>query len=281
MKYEIVRLQGGVTTARQIPHPNNPLVLVSVYPIRYLEAGPWGAANSMGGYIASERNLDQSGDCWVGSNAVVFDKARIAGNAHVQGIGTEDENLVLIFDSAVIAGNAEVKCRAWVFGNARVLEKSVVSGSARIFGDARIYGRASIAESVSVSGNARVSGEASLWGSVLLLDDARVYGTARLSGTVQMENNSRIFGNAKIHGTGIHAPLLQIKDNARVSGCAVVKDEEKEVSLTGNATIYGTLEITGGDVTGRSLVTGCPDEEDVADCPEAPAGQPTADCPPA
>ena len=49
----------------------------------------------VGGYIASEKNLSQSGDAWVYGNA------KVSGNAWVY-------------------GNAKVYGNAWVYGNARV-----------------------------------------------------------------------------------------------------------------------------------------------------------------
>ena len=38
-----------------------------------------------GGYIASEKNLSQSGNAWVSDNAWVYGNARVSGNAEVSG----------------------------------------------------------------------------------------------------------------------------------------------------------------------------------------------------
>jgi hypothetical protein len=64
-------------------------------------------AGDLGGYVESERNLSQDGDCWVADDAWVYDNARV-------------------FDNALISGNA------WVSGNARV------NGDAEIYGSAEI-----------------------------------------------------------------------------------------------------------------------------------------------
>ncbi len=60
-----------------------------------------------GGYVESEHNLSQEGDCWVYGNAEVYDNARVFGNAEVCG-------------NAEVYGNAEVFGNAWVCGNAEV-----------------------------------------------------------------------------------------------------------------------------------------------------------------
>jgi len=37
----------------------------------------------LGGWVESEGNLTQEGDCWVSDDARVFGNARVCGNAHV------------------------------------------------------------------------------------------------------------------------------------------------------------------------------------------------------
>ena len=59
----------------------------------------------VGGYIASEKNLSQSGDAWVYGDARVYGDAEVSGDARVYG-------------------------DAWVYGDAEV------SGDARVYGDA-------------------------------------------------------------------------------------------------------------------------------------------------
>ena len=43
------------------------------------------AAGELGGWIESEKNLDQSGDAWVSGDARVYGNARVYGDAWVSG----------------------------------------------------------------------------------------------------------------------------------------------------------------------------------------------------
>ena len=72
------------------------------------------AAGDLGGYVQSEKSLDQDGDAWVSGDAQVFGDARVYGNAGV-------------------------------FGNARVFGNAQVYGDARVYGNAQVYGDASLA----------------------------------------------------------------------------------------------------------------------------------------
>ncbi|KMK50932.1 hypothetical protein RO21_09115, partial [[Actinobacillus] muris] len=73
----------------------------TLYRIKALASFGVVTAGTLGGYIESEKNLDQSGNAWVYGNARVFGNARVSGDAKIH-------------RNAWVYGNAEV------FGNARV-----------------------------------------------------------------------------------------------------------------------------------------------------------------
>ena len=74
----------------------------------------------LGGWVESEGNLTQEGDCWV------FDDAQVFGNTQV-------------FDNAMVFGNARVCDDAQVSDTARVFGKARVSDDAQVFGNARVF----------------------------------------------------------------------------------------------------------------------------------------------
>ena len=80
-------------------------------------------AGQLGGFIESEKNLDQSlsGNAWVSGDARVYGDARVSGNAWVYG-------------------------NALVYGSARVYGDALVYGDARVSGDARVRSHAVISE---------------------------------------------------------------------------------------------------------------------------------------
>ena len=60
-----------------------------------------------GGYVESEHNLSQAGNCWVYGNARVYGNACVYGNAQV-------------YDNACVYGNA------WVYDNAKVCGDAMI-----------------------------------------------------------------------------------------------------------------------------------------------------------
>ena len=79
-------------------------------------------AGQLGGFIESEKNLDQSlsGDAWVSGDARVYGNAWVSGDARVY-------------------GNAEVSGDAWVSGDARVYGNARVRSHAVIFEHKMIF----------------------------------------------------------------------------------------------------------------------------------------------
>ena len=86
----------------------------------------------LGGYIESEKNLNQSSDAQVSGDAWVYGDARVSGNS-------------------LVSGNA------WVYGNARVFGDARVYGDAQVFGNAWVYDNAQVFGDAQVYGNAQVS----------------------------------------------------------------------------------------------------------------------------
>ena len=106
----------------------------------------------LGGYVESEYNLSQIGNCWVYGNARVCGDAELCGNAKVCG-------------NARVCGNAEVCGNAWVYGNAEVCGNAKVCGDAELCGNAWVYGNAELCGNAWVYGNAELCGNARVYGN--------------------------------------------------------------------------------------------------------------------
>ena len=91
-------------------------------------------AGQLGGFIESEKNLDQSlsGNAWVYGDARVSGDARVYGNARVYGDAEVSGN-ARVYGDAEVSGNAWVYGDAEVSGNARVRSHAVISEHKMIF----------------------------------------------------------------------------------------------------------------------------------------------------
>ena len=118
---------------------------------------------SLGGYIATEKNLSHDGHAWVYDNARVYGNALVVGNAW-------------ICDNACVCGNANVRDRAYVGDDAHVCDNALVFGNAWVIDNAYICNDACIYNNAHIYDNARVS-SATIYGDARIGSDAIIEGT--------------------------------------------------------------------------------------------------------
>ena len=142
----------------------------------------------LGGYVQSENNLSQKGNCWVSDNACVY------GNACVS-------------DNACVADNACVYDNAKVYDNARVYGEARIRDNAMVFDNAYVFGNAWVCDNAYVCDNAKVC------------NNAKVYGYAVVQCNAEVGNNARICNDTDylyINGLGDIYPTItfyKCKDN--------------------------------------------------------------------
>lgn len=121
----------------------------------------------LGGFVESENNLSQKGDCWIFNLAKAYDNAMIYGEAE-------------IYDSAEIFGSA------MVHDFAKVYDHAMIFGEAEIYGEAKIYDSAEVFNSAKVYEKAKIYGEAEACGSAIVYDSAEVGGSAKITKTTDV-----------------------------------------------------------------------------------------------
>lgn len=90
-------------------------------------------AGDLGGWIESEKNLDQDYTAWVSDEAMVFEAASVSEEACVSGHAQ-------VFGEAIVTGGAEVTDNARIFGTAFILDSVKIYGDTQFCGDTMVSG---------------------------------------------------------------------------------------------------------------------------------------------
>ena len=168
-----------------------------------------GQGTSKGGWIESERNLSQQGDCYVLDEAQVFGNAVVSDNA-------------CVYDNAKVFGNAVIRDEAQVCANAKICKNAHVSNKARVSGCAFIYDNAEIFDNVCVYGNAQIFENAKVYGDARILDDAKVYG------------NVMVYDDAFVHGNAIVCGYTAVRGFANICGNAIIRSKGDYIVFKNN-----------------------------------------------
>ena len=183
----------------------------------------------LGGYVKSEDNLSQNGDCWIYDNAVVAGKAQVRDNAKVKDSSVVFQNAI-VEDHAIISGESNIRGSARIYEHAIVNEKASVYGSARIHGHAHVYGNA------KVKGRSLVCDFADVYGKAYIDDDANIRGESKVFESATVYGHGYTRGHSSIHGDCTICGYADINDNADISELAIVR---------GNSCIFGNAFIKG------------------------------------
>ncbi|MBG6025917.1 transferase [Proteus columbae] len=160
---------------------------ITLFRIRRIPSG------TLGGWIESENNLSQKGDCFIFDDAMVFGDAKITGNTVVK-------------NSAQVYGNAIVKDNSSILGNTKIYGNAFISGNAQVSGSAVVYDNASIMD------NAQVSGNAAIYDNAVIKQQAKVSENAIIRGYAQIEENADIGGDVIIEGNTVVSKDERIYD---------------------------------------------------------------------
>ena len=126
---------------------------------------------NIGGYVESENNLSQEGNCWIYDNAKVFDSAKV-------------------FNNAKICVNAKVFGEAQVYNNALVCDKALICRNAEICGNTMVGGNSEVYDNAKVYGNAKILGNSIIYGNALIYGNAKIYGNTEIKSDAKIENNT-------------------------------------------------------------------------------------------
>lgn len=152
---------------------------ITLYRIKALKSFNDVKIGDLGGWVQSENNLSQEGDCWIYDEAMVYKYAGVYDNAEVRG-------------SSIISDISKV------FENALVTDYATLSGFSRIYGNTRIYGNAKISDNAQIGGKANVCGDSIVCDNVLIDDRVHITGNAKIYGNIEIRGTAIIRGDAEI-----------------------------------------------------------------------------------
>lgn len=121
----------------------------------------------LGGWVESEDNLSQFGNCWIYDDAMVLDEAKVFDDAKIR-------DKAVIYGWAIVCGKAMVSGHANVCGRAIVTNEAIVSDMAMVRDRAKVSEKAFIHEMAWISGNAWVYDNADVCHNADICDYARV-----------------------------------------------------------------------------------------------------------
>ena len=131
----------------------------------------------LGGFVQSEENLSQEGQCWVANNAVAAEESYISGDA-------------IMWDYSCARGCAVISGKSRIGGEAIIEDHAIVTSG-------YVHGN------VHISGNAKIFANAVTGGTPVIMEKASVYG--ELGGEIEVHEHAVI-----LPGVVIDNPTIDV-----------------------------------------------------------------------
>lgn len=190
--------------------------------------------DELGGYVQSEKNLDQNGTSWIFKGAIAMDDARVLNNAQLH-------HDALIKDKAIIKDKASAHNNVKITGHACVSQEAVITRNAQITNHATVHGKAFVTGDAIVSGFATIADKAQIQEQATIKGHAFVDHQATISDYAEINDNAHITGNAYINDHANICDYARIEGHANISGCATICDH---AVIKGHAHVSGDLAIS-------------------------------------
>jgi carbonic anhydrase/acetyltransferase-like protein (isoleucine patch superfamily) len=171
-------------------------------------------AGELGGWLEEERNLSPRERAWVADNAAVYGRARVLGNARVEGDAT-------VCDRAKVSASVKISGKTRVYENAQIYGNVEISGAAKVYGDASVYGDSKINGAARVFGRARVSDHAEISGFARIFENAKVWDHTQVSDCATIHGNAYLSGNVVVDGVAEISGDLRISLHSNDNGPSI------------------------------------------------------------
>ena len=173
-----------------------------VYRIRALKDFSDIKAGDVGGWVCSENNLSQEGDCWIYDEARCLDDARVYDNAMMFDNAIMFGNSVM-YDNAVMLNNSIMYDNSKMFNKAKMYDNAIMCNNARVYDNAKMYDNAIMYDNAEMYNNAIMFGNAKMYDNAIMYDNAEMYDEARMWNNAVMFDNSKMYNKARMFNNAI------------------------------------------------------------------------------
>ena len=157
-----------------------------IFRIRALKNFGTVKAGDVGGWVCSENNLSQEGDCWIYNEAKCLDNAMIFDNAKM-------------YDNSVMCNNAKMYNNAIMLNNSTMFDSSRMYDNSTMFNNAMMFDNSIMLNDSKMFNNSVMRNNSEMYDNALMGDNAKMFDNSRMYDNAKMFDNSRMYDNSKMY----------------------------------------------------------------------------------
>ena len=184
----------------------------TLYRIRALKDFSDVKKGDLGGWVSSENNLSQEGNCWIYDEAKCMDNAKMFGNSTMHDY-SEMHDYSIMYSYSKMYGCSEMHDSSTMYGNSAMYGNSMMCGCSKMFDYSEMF------------------------------DDSAMYGNSKMYGSSIMFDNSELYDDSEMHDHSIVQGDSILKDEEKLYRELISKvDKFIDISNPKGRIITGVLK---------------------------------------
>ena len=190
----------------------------TLYRIRALKNFSNVKKGNLGGWVSSEDNLSQEGDCWIYDEAKCMDNARMHDNSKMY-------NNSVMYEYSAMHGNSKM-CN-----NSKMYDDSEMHDDSRMYDHSMMYDHSKMYDHSEMNDYS------------IMYNNSEMHGYSKMRDNSTMYNNSKIYDYSIMHGNSTMYEDSEMHDEEVLYGKLASKvDEFVEISIPKGRIITGVLK---------------------------------------
>ena len=155
----------------------------------------------IGGFVESEWNLSQEGNCWIYDDAKSMDSAKCTDESQMY-------NGSCMYDNSRMLDNSRMYDNAMMYDNSKMFDNS------KMYDNSRMYYYSKMCD------NSRMCDYSRMYDNTIMYDNSEMYDYS------EMCNNSKMYDNSKMYNNSTMYDNSSLHGNAKASNNAILKDDD-------------------------------------------------------
>ena len=190
----------------------------------------------LGGWVSSEDNLSQEGDCWIYDEAKCMDNARMYDNSKMH-----DNSK--IFGNCRMYDDSEMYDSSEMHDHSEMYDSSEMHDYSRMFDDSKMYGNSKMYDHSMMYDHSKMNDHSEMNDYSIMYNNSEMHGYSKMRDNSRMYNNSKIYDCSIMHGNSTMYEDSEMHDEEVLYGKLASKvDEFVEISIPKGRIITGVLK---------------------------------------
>ena len=185
----------------------------TLYRIRALKDFKGVKIGDLGGWVETENNLSQKGECWIYDDAICMDNARMYNNA-------EMHHNTKMYDNSIMYNNSKIYHNSTMHNNSKMYDCS------KMYDYSAMYNYSAMYDNTIISDRSRMYNDAKMHNNAKIYDNSVMYDKSKLFDNSRMRNNSIMYDNSAMYGCGALNGNAELHDTETLHGELVSKVEK-------------------------------------------------------